>query len=88
MFILGIILWLIFGGIVGWLASIITRDNASMGIVGNIIVGLIGSSLGGWLASAIGIGSYNKFSLGGLVISVLGAVLLLFIIGMLKGKRS
>ena len=84
---MGILLWLIFGGIVGWLASIITHDNAGMGIVGNIIVGLIGSALGGWLASAIGIGSYSKFSLGGLVISVLGAVLLLFLIGMLKGKR-
>lgn len=84
---MGILLWLLFGGIVGWLASIITHDNARMGLVGNIIVGLIGSALGGWLASAIGIGSFNKFSLGGLIISVLGAVLLLFLIGLLKGKR-
>ena len=84
---MGILLWLLFGAIVGWLASIITHDNARMGIIGNIIVGLIGSALGGWLASAIGIGSFNKFSLGGLVISVLGAVLLLFIIGMLNGRR-
>ena len=84
---MGILLWLLFGAIVGWLASIITRDNAGMGIIGNIIIGLIGSALGGWLASEIGIGSYAKFSLGGLVISVLGAVLLLFIIGMLRGRR-
>jgi len=86
-FTLGILLWLLFGCIVGWIASIITHDNAGMGIVGNIIVGLVGSALGGWLASAIGIGSFDKFSLGGLVIAVLGAVLLLFLIGMLRGRR-
>ncbi|MHB8061233.1 MAG: GlsB/YeaQ/YmgE family stress response membrane protein [Ruminiclostridium sp.] len=85
---MGILLWLIFGGFVGWIASIITRDNAHMGILGNIIVGLIGSALGGWLASAIGIGTYNKFSLGGLIISVIGAVVLLFLINLVRGKRK
>ena len=84
---MGILLWILFGGIVGWLASIISGDNGRMGLVGNIIVGLIGSSLGGWLASVIGIGSFSKFSLGGLIISVLGAVVLLFLINLLSGKR-
>lgn len=88
MFTLGILLWIIFGGFVGWLASIITHDNARMGLFGNIIVGLIGSALGGWLASAIGIGSYSKFSLGGLIISVIGACVLLFLINLLGGKRK
>lgn len=88
MFTLGLLLWLIFGGFVGWIASLITHDNARMGIFGNIVVGLIGSALGGWLATAIGIGVYNKFSLGGLIISVIGAVVLLFFINLVKGNRK
>jgi uncharacterized membrane protein YeaQ/YmgE (transglycosylase-associated protein family) len=87
-FTLGILLWLIFGGFVGWIASIITHDNARIGILGNIIVGLVGSSLGGWLAAAIGISTYNKFSLGGLIISVIGAVVLLFLINLVRGNRK
>jgi len=87
-FSLGILLWLIFGGFVGWIASIMTHNNARMGLFGNIVVGLIGSALGGWLATAIGIGAYNKFSLGGLIISVIGAVVLLFLINLVSGKRK
>jgi uncharacterized membrane protein YeaQ/YmgE (transglycosylase-associated protein family) len=85
---LGILLWLIFGGFVGWIASIFTHDNARMGLFGNIVVGLVGSALGGWLASAIGIGTYNKFSLGGLIISVIGACVLLFLINLIRGNRK
>lgn len=78
--------WLIvIGGIIGWLASIVMKTNAQMGLLANIIVGIVGAALGGWLASVLGIGG------GGLIVSLLigiaGAALLIFLLralGILK----
>lgn len=82
-----ILLWLLFGGFVGWIASILTNKNNQMGLVANIAVGLIGSVLGGWLASLLGIGSFASFSLGGLLIAIGGAVVLIFILNLLFPKK-
>lgn len=79
-----IILWLIFGGLVGWIASILTHKNNSMGIIANIVVGIIGSFLGGWIASMIGLGTFSTFSLGGFLIAIGGAVLFIFIINFFR----
>ena len=46
---MGFILWLVIGGVVGWLASLVMKRDASQGIVLNIIVGIVGAMLGGWL---------------------------------------
>jgi uncharacterized membrane protein YeaQ/YmgE (transglycosylase-associated protein family) len=57
---MGFIIWLIVGGIVGWLASIIMKTDAQQGIFLNVIVGIIGAALGGWLISPmLGVGSIN-----------------------------
>jgi uncharacterized membrane protein YeaQ/YmgE (transglycosylase-associated protein family) len=75
---MGWIVTLIIGGIVGWLASIVMKTNAQMGIIANVLVGIAGSLLGGWLAGFFGIapsGGLLQF-----VISVLGAVALIFIL--------
>ncbi len=77
---LHILLWLLFGAFVGWIASIITGSNRRMGLLANIVVGLLGSFIGGWVASLFGIGSFSNFSLNGLLIAIGGAVLLLWII--------
>ena len=83
-----IILWLAFGALIGWIASIITKNNSRMGAGANIIVGLIGSVIGGFVAQLLGIGSYNQFSLGGILIALAGAVILLLIVNMFtRGKR-
>lgn len=82
-----ILLWLLFGGLVGWVASILTKNNRSMGIVANIVVGIIGSLLGGWIASLMGLGSYEIFSLGGTLIAVGGAVLLIGILNLFTYRR-
>jgi uncharacterized membrane protein YeaQ/YmgE (transglycosylase-associated protein family) len=77
-----IIVTLILGGIVGWLASIIMKTNAQMGIIANIIVGIVGAFLGFWLAGLAGIATG-----GGIVrwiVALLGAVLLIFILKILK----
>lgn len=81
-----IILWLVFGAIVGWIASIIMKRDANMGLVANIIVGLIGSALGMWLMEIFGLGRQNAFSIEGLIVSVGGAVILIVIISGIKRK--
>jgi uncharacterized membrane protein YeaQ/YmgE (transglycosylase-associated protein family) len=82
------ILWLLFGALVGWLASIVMRTDAQQGALMNIIVGIVGAFLGGFLGSALGIGGSNinnsDFSLPGLLISFVGAVVLLAIVNLFR----
>jgi uncharacterized membrane protein YeaQ/YmgE (transglycosylase-associated protein family) len=53
---MNLFLHLVVGGVIGWLASLVMKTNAQMGIVANIIVGILGAGLGGWLAGQFGIG--------------------------------
>ena len=74
--------WLVtilIGGVIGWLASMMMKTNAQMGLLANVIVGIIGSSLGFWLAGVLGIGAGSQ--LGAYLIAILGAAVL---IGILK----
>ena len=73
-----LIVTLIVGGVIGWLASIIMKTNAQMGLLANIIIGIVGSLLGYYLAGALGIAAAGPLRW---VIGVLGAVVL---IGILK----
>lgn len=83
-----ILLWLLFGAVVGWVASILTGDNKRMGLVKNIIAGLVGSLIGGWFSTLIGIGTYAKFSLNSFVIALIGAVVLLLVVKQFsRGRR-
>jgi uncharacterized membrane protein YeaQ/YmgE (transglycosylase-associated protein family) len=78
---MGWIVTLIIGGIVGWLASIIMKTNAQMGLIANVLVGVVGSALGFWIAGLLGIaptGGILRF-----VVALVGAVLLIFILGKL-----
>lgn len=86
---MGWIVALIVGGIAGWLASLLMRRDASMGIVLNIVVGCIGSVVGNWIAGPLlGIsGSVQEFSLTGLIVAVLGAVVLLGIVNLFQRGR-
>jgi uncharacterized membrane protein YeaQ/YmgE (transglycosylase-associated protein family) len=72
---------LIIGGIVGWLASIVMKTNAQMGLVANVLVGIVGSFLGFFLAGLIGIAPES--SIARYLISVIGAAILIFILGKL-----
>ena len=80
------IIWLIVGGIIGWLASMIMRTDAQQGVVLNVVVGIIGALLGGWLISPlVGIPSINQqFSVGAFVVSLLGAIVLLGIVNLFR----
>jgi uncharacterized membrane protein YeaQ/YmgE (transglycosylase-associated protein family) len=79
---MNILITVIVGGIVGWLASIVMKTNAQMGILANVIVGIVGSFLGYWLAGLLGIATA-----GGIVrwvVAILGAVILIVILKALK----
>lgn len=83
---MGIILWLIVGGVIGWLASIVMRTDAQQGIFLNIVVGIVGAFLAGLVVSG---GSINNAGLDArsLIASFLGAVVLLGIVNMVRRGR-
>ena len=88
---MNIIIWLIVGGIIGWLASIIMKRDGQQGIFLNVIVGIIGSFVGGFLiAPMLGSGTANTgdFSIIGLLASLGGAVILLLLINLVTRGRA
>jgi uncharacterized membrane protein YeaQ/YmgE (transglycosylase-associated protein family) len=85
---LNFIVWLIVGGLVGWVASIIMKTNAQQGILLNVIVGIVGAFVAGYvLTPLLGIGTINQndFSLPALLVSLGGAVILLFVVSLFRG---
>ena len=87
---MGIILWLIIGGVVGCLASIVMRRDGSQGIILNIVVGIVGALIGGWLIGPLlGAPSINsgEISFASLLVSFLGAVILLAIVNLITRSR-
>jgi uncharacterized membrane protein YeaQ/YmgE (transglycosylase-associated protein family) len=80
---MGIILWLVIGGIIGWLASLIMRTDAQQGIFLNIIVGIVGAFIGG-LVFARGDINNAPLTLGSFVVSLIGAVVLLGIVNLIR----
>ena len=54
-----LIINLIVGGIIGWLASVVMKTNNQMGVIANVIVGIIGSGLGAWVFSLVGLAAYG-----------------------------
>ena len=84
------IIWLIVGGLLGWVASMIMGTNDKQGILLNIIVGIVGAFLGGFLLSPLfGTGTINQgdFSIGSLLVSLVGAVILLAIVNFFRRRR-
>lgn len=85
---MGFILFIVVGGIAGWLASLIMRTDKSQGIFLNIIIGILGACLAGWLLTPLfgipPISTDRPFSLGALAVSVGGAVILLGIINVIR----
>ena len=79
---MNIILWVLFGALVGWIASLIMRTDAEQGAVGNIVVGIVGAFLGGAIARVFGGAGVTGFNLGSLLVAILGAVILVFFLKM------
>jgi uncharacterized membrane protein YeaQ/YmgE (transglycosylase-associated protein family) len=85
------IIWLVVGGLIGWVASMIMKTDAQQGALLNVIVGIVGAMLGGWLISPlVGAGTINQsdFSLGGLIVSLVGAIILLAIVNLFRRGKA
>jgi uncharacterized membrane protein YeaQ/YmgE (transglycosylase-associated protein family) len=87
---MSIVIWLIVGGIVGWLASLIMRTDGQQGIFLNIVVGIVGAVLGGWLISPlVGVGTINQgISIASIVVSLIGALILLAVVNLFRRGRA
>jgi uncharacterized membrane protein YeaQ/YmgE (transglycosylase-associated protein family) len=86
------ILWLLFGALVGWLASILMRTDARQGALMNIIVGIVGAFIGGLVFNFLGFGgggiNNSNFSLSGLLVAFVGAVILLAVVNLVQRGRA
>lgn len=83
---MSLIIWLVVGGIVGWLASLIMKTDAQQGIILNVIVGIVGGLIGGWLLPRVGL-SVGGGILGYFVTALIGAILLLAVINLFRRGR-
>lgn len=81
---MGIILWIIFGALVGWVASLLMKTDAEQGPLLNIIVGIVGAVIGGWVMSFFGHSGVTGFNLYSFVVALLGAMIL---VGLVKAFR-
>ena len=87
---MNLILWIVIGGILGWLASLVMKTDAQQGLVLNVVVGIVGALLAGWLlAPMLGTGTINMndFSLESLGVSFVGALVLLAVVNLLRRGR-
>lgn len=77
-----IILWIVFGAIVGWVASLLMKTEG--GLIWDIIVGIIGAVLGGWIMNSMGERAVSGFNLYSFLVAILGACILIFIVRALR----
>lgn len=87
---MGIIVWLIMGGLAGWIASMIMGTNAQQGIILNVVVGIIGALIGGWLVGPLlGAGSINDgITIMSFIVSLIGAVIFLAILSLFRHRAG
>ena len=87
---MNLILWIVIGGILGWLASLVMKTDAQQGLVLNVVVGIVGALLAGWfLAPMLGTGTINMedFSMESLGVSFVGALVLLAVVNLVRRGR-
>lgn len=81
-----ILIWIVVGGIAGWLASLIVAGGGA-GLIGNIVLGIVGAVVAGWLLPAIGL-SIGGGIIGAIVAAFIGAVVVLVVIGLVRKIAS
>ena len=83
---MGIILWIIFGAVAGWLASLVMKTNYSQGTLYDIVLGIVGAVVGGFLMGLLGQSGVTGFNLYSLAVAVIGAVIVIYV-GRMLHKR-
>ena len=81
---MGILLWILFGGLVGWIASMIMKTDAQQGLILNIIIGIVGAVIGGLIMNLLGYGGVGGFTLYSFLVALLGAIILIAIINAIR----
>jgi len=84
---MGIISWIVLGGVAGWLASIITKRNDQMGCITNIIAGIVGAAVGGFVFGLFGGTGVTGFNLTSLLVALVGAVIVLAVVNLVTRRR-
>ena len=77
---MGIIIWIVFGALVGWVASLIMKTDAQQGMMLNIIVGIVGAIVGGWIMSSLGESGVQGFNVYSFLVALLGACALIAVV--------
>ncbi|MCH8550848.1 MAG: GlsB/YeaQ/YmgE family stress response membrane protein [Natronospirillum sp.] len=85
-----ILIWLVMGGIIGWLASLIMKTSGQQGIIMNVVVGILGAVIGGWIfGPMLGSGQLGQgFSITSLFVALMGAIILLAIVSLFTRGRT
>lgn len=82
---MGFIAWIFLGGLAGWIASMIAKTNGQQGLFLNIVVGIVGAFAGGFVFSLFGGAGVTGFNLYSLLVAIVGAVVLLYIVKLVRG---
>jgi uncharacterized membrane protein YeaQ/YmgE (transglycosylase-associated protein family) len=77
---MSILVWIIFGGLVGWVASMFMGTDGQQGILLNVVVGIVGAVFGGWIMTFFGQAGVSGFNFYSFVVALIGAVVLIFIV--------
>ena len=83
---MGLIAWIVVGGVAGWLASMVIPSG--LGLIGDIFIGIVGGFVGGFLFNAIGQVGMNGFSIWSVFVAFIGSVVLLYVIRLVNGRRK
>jgi uncharacterized membrane protein YeaQ/YmgE (transglycosylase-associated protein family) len=81
---MNILLWILFGALVGWIASLIMKTDSQQGTLLNIIIGIFGAVIGGWLMNVFGESGVSGFNLYSFVVALVGAVVLIAVLKFLR----
>jgi len=76
---MGIILWIIFGALAGWIASIIMKTDAGQGTMMDIVLGIVGAIVGGFLMGMVGQSGVTGFNLYSMIVAVVGAIIIIYL---------
>ena len=85
---MGIISWIIFGALAGWLVSLIMKTNGKQGAFGNIVVGIVGAIIGGWLGGKLFDVTVTGFNIKSLLVAIVGGIIFTVILGAITGKKA
>lgn len=81
---MGILIWIVFGGLVGWVASLLMHTDSQQGILLNVIVGIVGAVIGGWIMTFFGQSGVSGFNLYSFIVALIGAVVLIYVVKALR----